>query len=165
MLAYQLQFCVQTKHLIIMETNKLIDHLNDVLQKNYDAAKGYTEVAEKVKSPSLKKMFFDNAAQRRQFAGTLVSQIRQIGGEPVDEGSVLGSAHRTWINIKTSLSSNTDEAVLEEVITGEEAAVSEYESFLEDRDIPMAVRTMVEAQKVQVGLSLTTARNLESLVD
>ncbi len=148
-----------------MENHKLIDHLNDVLKKNFDAATGYTEVAEKVESASLRKMFLDNASQRREFAGTLSDQIRQLGGLPADEGSALGSVHRTWINVKTSLASDTDEAILEEVITGEEAAVDEYESFLEDKDIPMSVRTTVEAQKVQVELSLNTARNLEALVD
>lgn len=148
-----------------METDKLINHLNDVLKKNYDASKGYAEAAEKVESPSLKKLFKESSVQRRNFAGTLTNEIIKIGGEPAKEGSALGAAHRTWINVKTSLASNSDEAVLEEVVTGEKAAIEEYESFLEKKDIPMSILTVVEAQKVQVGLLLNTAKNLESLAD
>ena len=44
----------------------------------------------------------------------------------------MGALHRTWIDIKQSLSSKEDTAILEAVATGEKAALEKYDNALEN---------------------------------
>src|SRR5690606_23531615 len=44
---------VNHKHVVTMDTSHLSDQLNDLLKRNYDAAKGYRKAAEHVDSPEL----------------------------------------------------------------------------------------------------------------
>lgn len=148
-----------------MNTDKLIKELNDVIVRNYDASKGFQNAADNVKSSALKTIFTDCSEQRMTFAGELQEQVRSLGGQPKSESSPLGDAHRTWMDIKSSLASDEDEAILEACITGETAAVKEYDDLLKESGIPDDIRTRVEAQRNVVKRTLEEVRELEHIND
>jgi len=113
-------------------TEKISNKLNELLEKNYDAEKGYLNAAENVESPKLKIFFKNRASERSQFAKELRTEILVHGQIPEDDGSFKGTMHRNWMTLKSLFSSNDEEAILEEAIRGEKANLEEYKEILLD---------------------------------
>ena len=111
------------------DRNKLIDDLNEVLTRAFDAKDGYHEVYNATDSIRLKKAFHKLESQRAQFIIDLRNEITLLGGEPVDSGSIAGGLHRTWLQFKSDITDQTDEVVIEECIRGEESAIESYEEL------------------------------------
>lgn len=146
-----------------MNDDKLIDELNDLIVRNYDASKGFQNAAGNASSSSLKTIFTDCSEQRKSFADELEQMVRSLGGVPKSEASPLGEAHRTWMDIKSALSTNEDEALLEACASGEMAAVKAYNSLLEKSEVPSEIITRVEAQRDVVKRTLEEMRELEQI--
>ena len=149
-----------------METNKeLIKHLNELLEKNNDAVRGYEEAAEKVTTPSLKTFLQRNASTRRSFAQDLKQEVVSLGGNPKDDTSVAADLHRGWIDFKSALSGHDDESILEECIRGEKAALKEYDGVIKDYDIPQGLRSKLQDQRNQIQQANNELKSLERQVD
>ena len=73
------------------------------------------------------------------------AQVRAFGGDPERRGSVSGSVHRAWVNIKSTITGMDEAAVLAECERGEEVARKAYEDAL-SKDLPADVRSMIERQ-------------------
>ncbi|WP_223552210.1 PA2169 family four-helix-bundle protein [Aestuariivivens sp. NBU2969] len=145
-------------------TEKISNKLNELLVKNYDAEKGYLNAAETVDSPDLKIFFKRRATERSEFAKELRTEILRYGEEPKDSGSFKGIVHRNWTSLKALLSSNDEEAILEEAIRGEEDNLEEYLEVLQDRTLPPSVDTMLFKHKSAIQAAINTAKVKEELV-
>lgn len=149
-----------------METNKeLIKHLNELLEKNIDAVRGYKEAADDVKNPSLKTFLERNASARQSFTQDLRQEIVSLGGDPKDDTSVAADLHRGWINFKSAIAGHDEESVLEECIRGEEAALSEYDDVMKDYEIPQGLRNKIQTQRDQIQQNHTELKSLELQAD
>lgn len=143
-----------------MENSKVVDILNDMLTRNYDAEKGYKEAAEKVENDSLKEWFLDQAENRYSFGHTVKDLIAKYGGEPDKGTSLAGDLHREWIAIRDTFSSG-DEAIYKECIRGEEAFANDYAEILNTESLPEDIRTAVSEQKSSVEKALDALKNLK----
>ena len=135
--------------------------LNELLEKNYDAEKGYKFAAEKVKNPQLQSFFNERAKERYDFGHELKSEIRNFGEAPEKGSSFAGDAHRAWMNLKTSFTSDKEEAVLEEAIRGEKAAVDEYNEVLKDTNLPASTGSILTKQRDSITASLNKVKSME----
>ena len=147
-------------------TEKVSNCLNELLEKTYDAKEGFTLAAEKVDNPSIKSFLESKADQRRNFASELRQEIMQYGELPEEDGSFAANAHRTWMNIKTALSSNNEERILEEVQFGEKASLDEYNDILNDDDytFPPSTEALLKKQRSAIEAAINTAKRYEELV-
>ncbi len=143
----------------------LVNNLQELLEKNYDAEKGFTKAMKDAKNNNLKQYFKYQAAQRSQFANELTDEIRSLNETPKESGSTTASLHRTWIDIKSSLSGDKDEAVLEECIRGEKASVEEYEKRLQENRFPTQIESTLTNQKSRIQNTLNKVKTLEDLAD
>lgn len=115
------------------ESNKFIaDNLSHLLNIARDGEKGYEKAAENAKDADLKTIFQRYASQRREYAVELQDLIKSMGGEPNQDGGVAGALHRTWIDIKESLSGHDRHALLASCESGEDAAKEAYTTFFAD---------------------------------
>lgn len=96
-------------------SEEIAKKLNHLLEKNYDAEKGYRFAAEKVEDPGLKSFFVERAMERYDFGHELKSEIRQFGTSPEEGSSFEGDIMRSWMNLKSHLSTDKEESILEEV--------------------------------------------------
>lgn len=144
---------------------EIVSNLQGLLEKNYDAEKGYKKAMTNAKSPNLKQFLQKQAAQRSRFANELTQEIRGLNEEPKDSGSFTGDLHRAWIDIKTAVSGNEDEAVLEECIRGEKASVEEYDEKLEKQAFPPQISRVLEKQASEIKQTLNRVKRLEDLAD
>lgn len=142
-------------------SEKVSNKLNTLLEKNYDAEKGYQYAAENAQEPQLSAFFAERAQERYDFGHALETEIRTFGQNPNKSSSLAGDAHRTWMNLKTTLSANKDEAALEEAVRGEKVAAQEYEEVLKDPEIPPSTANLLLKQKNQIIASLNKLKGLE----
>ncbi|KRE89169.1 hypothetical protein ASG87_06465 [Frateuria sp. Soil773] len=118
-----------------MQNDHDIKTLNSLVETTLDSADGYAEAAKDAKSDALVALFRDRSLERRQVATTLQQRVRELGGEPEEEGTVLASAHRMFVNLRTSLTSNDNKAVVDEVERGEDHIKSKFENAMKDKDV------------------------------
>ena len=111
--------------------------------------------------PICRKFFEERAAERYDFGHELKAEIRNFGESPDKGSSVKGDTHRTWMNLKATFSSDKEEAVLEEAVRGEKAAVEDYENVLKDPDIPPSTANLLLKQKNAIVASLNKVKSLE----
>ena len=109
-----------------------VEGLNHLIIIANDGKEGYAQAADIVAHPMLKAMFVQYAAERAEFAAQLNTLVASTGTQPESGAGPLGTLHRVWIDIKSSLVANDDEAALKECIRGDETAVSAYETVLKD---------------------------------
>lgn len=145
--------------------DELVGNLQELLEKNYDAQKGFTTAMEDAKNPKLKSFLQKQAAQRGRFTTELTQEIRNLNEEPKDSGSITADLHRTWINIKSSVSGNDDEAVLEECIRGEKASWEEYDKKLKNDNFPANISGIIKNQASEIHNTLSKVKTLEDLAD
>lgn len=142
---------------------EIVDQLEEILEKNRDAEKGYAKAAENAKSRSLKSYFEKKSSERKKFNQELKSKMIASYDEIDDEGSFTGTIHRAWMDVKALFSGDNDEAMLEEAIKGDKAAVEEYDDILEEGNLPVDISQCISKQKMQIRNDLNKIRTLEDL--
>lgn len=155
-----------TKENVEREIHKeVVNNLQDLLEKNYDAEKGFTKAMKDAKNQNLKHFLMKQAAQRDRFATELTQELRNLNEEPRESGSITGDLHRTWIDIKSTVVGNEDEAVLEECIRGEKASAEEYEDKLNKFTFPTQISNILQKQSKEIHQTLSQVKRLEDLAD
>ncbi len=144
-------------------TDRLGNRLNALLEKNYDAEKGYKKAAANAKHIGLKNFFNKKAQERYDFGHELKTEIKAFGQPVENEGSLTGTAHRAWMDVIAALSTDNDESMLEEAIRGEKAAIAEYEEVIEEIGLPLNTKNMLYNQKSHIEKELSTIKRLEDL--
>lgn len=99
----------------------LAEQLDEVLKKNIDAQKGYAKASENAESTYLQDFFLRKSNERKSFNDELRTALRTAYGTIENEGSLKGTLHRTWMDIKNMFSADSDEAMLEECLRGDKA--------------------------------------------
>jgi uncharacterized protein (TIGR02284 family) len=94
-------------------------------------------------------------------AAELEAKVRGLGGQPAQGGSVSGSMHRAWTNIKSTITGMNEHAVLAECERGEDTAKHAYEAALK-KDLPTGVRTIIERQYQGVKANHDRVRDLRN---
>lgn len=142
------------------ENKETISTLNDLIETLKDGQEGFHQSAEAVKDPNLKTLFNELSLQRSKFAGELQNQVVQLGeAKPEDSSSTAGAMHRTWINLKSAISSQDDHAVLAECERGEDSAVAEYKKAME-KELPSNIRDVISRQYTDVKAAHDKVRAL-----
>lgn len=130
---------------------------NDLVEINKTGAKGYQEAAEGVTNPQLKSELSRFSQQRAKFASDLSQHASKLGlsieGDNTIEGLLTDAAaavHHGWINIKSAITGQNDNAILGECETGDSVALKAYETALKSGDLPAEAKSVLEQQHGQV---------------
>ncbi len=150
-----------------MQNEKVTECLNDLLTKAYDAEEGFKKAAERAEGhPSLVSFFKKQSDMRLSFGHELKQAITQYGGTPDKGSSVAAKAHQVWISVKDTLTPDHDgEAILEECIRGEKAALEDYDEKLKCPDLPADVKALITKQRSSIASSLAANKAKEKAAD
>jgi uncharacterized protein (TIGR02284 family) len=140
--------------------NTTIETLNDLIEVLKDGQHGFQTAAKDVKAPELAQIFQGYARQRGEFAAKLQAHVAALGANVEKSGSISGTMHRGWINLKSALSTNEPQAVLDEAERGEDAAVAAYRKALEHQDLDAATRELITSQSTAVKAAHDHVRDL-----
>ncbi len=144
-------------------TEQVGSKLNNLLEKTYDAEKGFKKAAENVENSALKNYFNQKAQERYEFGHELKGEIKSFNQEVDKGGSLIGDAHRAWMDVKKVFSSDNEESMLEEAIRGEKSSVEEYNEVLNETSLPLSTKNVLEKQKITIENGLSNIKTLEDL--
>ena len=143
-----------------IDNSDVISTLNNLIETCKDGQNGFQTAADGVKNAELKTLFHTYGQQRAQFAGELQAEVRRLGGDPEQTGSVAATLHRGWINIKSAVTGEDEAAVISECERGEDSAVRNYQEAI-NAGLPADVRAIVERQYTEVKEAHERIRALE----
>ena len=138
-----------------------IEILNDLVSKSKDAENGYKEAAQHAQSETLKKNFVEYSQQRFAFRHELSLLVNKLGGSNEKGTSVAADIHQAWIELKTAISSNEDQAILKEVLRGESYALEAYEEALKNLPVTAAYYSKIVDQRNTVRAAIQRMKTLE----
>lgn len=144
-------------------TEEVGNKLNELLEKNYDAEAGYKLAKDKVDSSRVKDFFNQQAQERYNFGHELKTEIKSFGQEPDKGTSFKGDAHRMWMNIKSTFSTDNEESMLEEAIRGEKAALEEYNEVLSDHSLPVSTKSVLSKHRDNIQNALNRVTTMEEI--
>ena len=143
-----------------MEPSKSVPTLNDLIATCRDGENGFRSAAGAVTDHHLEVLFERYARQRSEMVRELQEEVRKLGGDPDNAGTVSASLHRGWINIKSLVTGGDDNAVLSEAERGEDVAKRAYENALKE-SLPAGARALIEQQAAIVRAAHDEIRALE----
>jgi uncharacterized protein (TIGR02284 family) len=120
-----------------------ISTLNSLIATTLDSCDGYRRAAEESSNPQHQAMFNEFAAERETIVRQLQQQVRSMGGDPEDDGTVLAMAHRAFLSLRDAVTGSDDAAVIAEVERGEDHIKHKYEAAMDDglsSDVEAVVR-------------------------
>ncbi|WP_027067626.1 ferritin-like domain-containing protein [Maribacter sp. Hel_I_7] len=142
---------------------KIEDSLKDLISKNEDAIKGFEKASENSKQVGIKSYFEKKVVERMQFLRELRAAAPELDLGSVEiEGSGAGTLHRTWMDVKAFFSEDNDEAMLEEAVRGDKAAILDYDKALAETMMPHRLKEIIRAQKELLQNDLETTEILEN---
>lgn len=140
-------------------TSDIRSTLNGLIETLKDGEQGFRTSADKLEDAALRAQFHSFASQRNSFASALQVEVSRIGGQPETTGSTVGSLHRGWIDLKSSVVGDTDHSILEEAERGEDSSVKAYRDAL-SKDLPEDIRSVINGQYKDVLATHNTVKAL-----
>lgn len=113
----------------------MVGVLNDLIRINNDRIDGYEKAIKETKDADddLRSVFRRMADESRQHKAELITEVRKVGGEPVEDGTTTsGKIYRAWMDVKATFSGKDRHSVLAACEYGEDAAQKAYMQALED---------------------------------
>jgi uncharacterized protein (TIGR02284 family) len=129
-----------------MSTNAThdISVLNGLIETTIDSVDGYRRSAQEASSSRFSAEFLERASDREQVVSQLRDRVRQLGGNPEDDGSVLAAAHRAFLSLRDKVTGGSDESVIAEVDHGESYLNGKWEAALKDGGLSAETRSLIQ---------------------
>lgn len=144
-----------------IDNDEIIATLNGLIETCKDGQKGFMDAAEGIENSNLKTLLYEFSQQRSQFTGELQTLVQTLGGEPENTGSLSGSIHRGWSNLKAAVTGKDERSILSECERGEDAAKKAYLDALKIK-LPEYIRDSVQTQYSAI---LTVHNRVKALRD
>ena len=126
-----------------------------------DSQAGFQDIGEHIQDETLKKYFLAESLKRASFRGDLEDTLHKEGVKDVNvSGSVVGSLHRTWGDLKAKLGGG-DHTLLESAEQGEDTIKKAYADALKE-ELPLPVHQLLSTQAAHIQTShdyVKTARD------
>lgn len=148
-----------------MNNENTVSVLNDLLNITNDRIEGFSKVEDKVweTHSALKSDYDQMVSQSQVMKNDLIKLITEKGGEPDNTTSTAGALHRTWIDVKNTITSDKDESTLENVVFGEKAAIDAYQDALDSGDLCPESTRVVSDHLHHLKASYNTFKSLEDI--
>ena len=142
-----------------MQNDNAISVLNNLIETCKDGELGFKTAAEGLTNAGIKTKFLEYSRQRGEMARELQTEVRGLGGDPEKSGSVSGSLHRGWLDIKSVITGKDDHAIAAEAERGEDVAKAAYEAALKET-LPGTAQTVVQQQAAKVRQAHDNVRDI-----
>lgn len=126
---------------VISEVNHLFEVLNERIA-------GYRKAAENVNDVELKSLFEMYAGQSENFERELLPFSDEISAKDIGTRTI-GDAWRVWMDLKAAVTKGGKEAMLGACITGEDAAIRNYQDAIEE-DLPLDLKDILRKQLAEI---------------
>jgi len=153
-----------TRELTRQGTQKqLVENLQELLVKNYDANKGFKKAVREAGDPQLKEYFKVQAFMHQRYATEIDKLIHSLNHTPMEEGSMAGRFHRIWMDVLKAITGNDDESILEECRRGQTATMKGYRDKLRNYKFSSEIKEILKKHLVELELTLEEIKELKDL--
>ena len=118
--------------------------LNSLIETTFDSAESYGKAADLARSPRVQDLFKHKAAARLTLAEGLKQVVRNLEGEPVDQGSAAGPLHQGSLVLRDKIGRNSDKPLIEEIKLGETFVRYRFETAARDIELPSQARAEID---------------------
>ena len=118
-----------------MDNSKLEHNLNHLIERNYDAEKGFKTVIENLEDEKFKSLMEHSISERYRFGHDLKAIMDDLNLKPEQGTSVEGDVQRAWMILRTAFTKNIEIAMFDEAIRGETHAEEAYEKVLNENQL------------------------------
>lgn len=118
--------------------------INSLIATTIDSVDGYRAAATDASNEQFRSIFTARADEREEVVRELQAHVRELGGNPEDDGSALAGAHRFMMNVRDALTGRDDDAVIAEVERGEDQIKHKFEAALADTELAPQCRDIVQ---------------------
>jgi uncharacterized protein (TIGR02284 family) len=133
---------------MIMNNERQVSALQDLIIRLQDSEKGYLEIKKATRFVDLKEKMQERADERHEMHRKLETHVRSLGHSAEVKTSILGELHRTLIDLKVNHFADTYESISAEINRGAETLISDYDKVFEDVVLDPTIRkTLVDQQK------------------
>ena len=126
-----------------------IKTLNGLVEGLVDSADGYHQAAVEAADGPYRPWFEARAAERRRLAEAFKAAVRERGGSPEEDGSILAKAQRAFMDVKHALLRN-DASVLGMVESGEDQLKMRFERALSDDALSATTKETIRRAYAEV---------------
>ena len=147
------------------DTSHDIRTLNGLIATTIDSVDGYRTSAQDVQNPRFAEMFTARASERSSVAEQLRAEVKRLGGNPEDDGTILAAGHRAFVNLKSAVTGRDDHAIVNEVERGEDHIKAKFEAALKDDTLSPNSRSLVETAFGSVKAGHDEMSNLKHNLD
>ena len=149
----------------MFDTSTDIRTLNSLIATTLDSVDGYTEAAKVSENARFADMFTSRASERRSVVTQLQGEVRRLGGNPEDDGTVLASMHRTFLDLKATVTGRDDKAIVNEVERGEDHILHKFQDALKDDDLSPETKTAIQSAFGSVRTGHDQMRDLKHAME
>ncbi|WBO21517.1 PA2169 family four-helix-bundle protein [Sphingomonas abietis] len=143
-----------------MSNDHDIKTLNSLIETVIDSADGYTEASKAAQGSRFEEIFRRRGAERQQLTTELQGKVRSLGGEPESDGTLLAGAHRLFLNLRNSMSSD-DTTIVDQVEAGEDHIKHKFEDAQRDKELSPATRADIDRAYLIVKAGHDEIRDLK----
>jgi uncharacterized protein (TIGR02284 family) len=143
------------------DNNHDVSTLNDLVSVTIDSVDGYREAAKDAENQRFRAMFTSRASERETVVRDLQAQVRQLGGSPEDDGSILAGAHRMFTSLRDAVMGGNDDGLIAEVERGEDHIKAKFENALGDTRLSPETRAVIERSYGSVRAGHDQMRDLK----
>ena len=130
-----------------------ISTLNTLIATTIDSVTGYEDAASNSEAGRFQQLFRDRASERQRVVEDLRAEVRRLGGDPEDDGSLMGKTHQRFLDLKAAITGRDEKAIINEVERGEDYLKEKFETALNHDTLSGECRAAVERayQSVREG--------------
>jgi len=138
------------------ELEKVLKNVINILQ---DGQKGFADIGEHLKDETLKRYFLAESLKRANFRAELENELHRHGVKDVHEdGTVSGTLHRKWGDVKGKLFGADDHSLLATAEQGEDEAKKTYADALA-QELTLPLHQLLSEQNAHIVNSHDYVRN------
>ena len=130
-----------------------ISTLNTLIATLIDSTTGYEDAAANSEAGRFQQLFRERAGERARVVADLRAEVQRLGGNPEDDGTLMGKTHQRFLDLKAAVTGRDDKAIIDEVERGEDYLKEKFEAALSSDHLSGESRAAVERafQSVRSG--------------
>lgn len=118
--------------------------LSRLIDVTRDSAAGYRDAARDSRDTARAERYARRADHREHLVERLKAAVQELGGAPAEGGTLLGKAHRAFMDVKHALLRD-DDTLEGSIRNGEAWLVDTWEAALNDPDLSEPVREVIRS--------------------
>ncbi len=128
-------------------SDKNLDEVCKIIDINRDAAEFYHEAHQKAEDQEIQKIFKNYEDLHHSVVVDLQTFVREQGGDPETNGTIIGNMQEMWGKAKASLTSDVDESLISSLEEAEDRCIHNIKDAIKDENLSANARMALQRQE------------------